>query len=146
MATNSSLPPSPPPKHSRQISLGKHGFGIAAPKAATAEIQTERASDAQAFKKQRQDDLSNLSRIPASSPDIVQTSKEHKDMTAAMVATDWPVEWPEARANEVENARRPLEQDSTIETRNEEQRREFLEQNTPGHVEYYTPKTFAKRC
>lgn len=35
-----------PAKFGRQISLGKHGFGIAAPKAATAEIQIEHASAA----------------------------------------------------------------------------------------------------
>ena len=34
------------PKFGRQISLGKHGFGIAAPKAATAEIQPEHVSAA----------------------------------------------------------------------------------------------------
>jgi hypothetical protein len=34
------------PKLGRQISLGKHGFGIAAPKAATAELQTEHVSAA----------------------------------------------------------------------------------------------------
>jgi len=34
------------PKFGRQISLGKHGFGIAAPKVATAEIQIEHASAA----------------------------------------------------------------------------------------------------
>jgi hypothetical protein len=38
--------PLKPPKLGRQISLGKHGFGIAAPKAATAEIQTEHVSAA----------------------------------------------------------------------------------------------------
>ncbi|KAE8450451.1 hypothetical protein EG329_006526 [Mollisiaceae sp. DMI_Dod_QoI] len=35
-----------PPKFGRQISLGKHGFGIAAPKAAVAEIHMEHASAA----------------------------------------------------------------------------------------------------
>ncbi|KAG0652827.1 Vacuolar membrane-associated iml1 [Hyphodiscus hymeniophilus] len=35
-----------PPKLGRQISLGKHGFGIAAPKAVAAEIQTEHVSAA----------------------------------------------------------------------------------------------------
>ncbi|KAK2627822.1 hypothetical protein QTJ16_002468 [Diplocarpon rosae] len=47
---NSSMTTRPPParpvKFGRQISLGKHGFGIAAPKAATAEIQAEHASAA----------------------------------------------------------------------------------------------------
>ncbi|OWP03142.1 vacuolar membrane-associated protein IML [Marssonina coronariae] len=38
--------PARPVKFGRQISLGKYGFGIAAPKAATAEIQTEHASAA----------------------------------------------------------------------------------------------------
>ena len=38
--------PIKPPKIGRQISLGKHGFGIAAPKAAAAEIQTEHVSAA----------------------------------------------------------------------------------------------------
>jgi hypothetical protein len=38
--------PLKPPKFGRQISLGKYGFGIAAPKAATAEIQTEHVSAA----------------------------------------------------------------------------------------------------
>lgn len=42
--TNTKMSPLRPPKFGRQISLGKHGFGIAAPKAATAEIQTENAS------------------------------------------------------------------------------------------------------
>jgi hypothetical protein len=46
MTTNSRISPVRPPKFGRQISLGKHGFGIAAPKAATAEIQTEHASAA----------------------------------------------------------------------------------------------------
>lgn len=36
--------PSRPAKFGRQISLGKFGFGVAAPKAATAEIQTEHAN------------------------------------------------------------------------------------------------------
>lgn len=34
------------PKFGRQISLGKHGFGVAAPKVATAELQTEHVSAA----------------------------------------------------------------------------------------------------
>ncbi|PQE03649.1 putative IML1 Vacuolar membrane protein [Rutstroemia sp. NJR-2017a BBW] len=38
--------PARPAKMNRQISLGKHGFGIAAPKAVTAEIHTENASAA----------------------------------------------------------------------------------------------------
>lgn len=38
-----------PPKVSRQISLGKHGFGIAAPKAAVAELHTEHANAAKAL-------------------------------------------------------------------------------------------------
>jgi hypothetical protein len=177
MTANSSLPPGQPPKLGRQISLGKHGFGIAAPKAATAEIQTEHASSAQAFRKQRRDELettskqmkgknvehllrnsslpsgwfatedqsnlyyysntgqvswdrptvpaselSNSSQIPASSPEIVQLSKKHKDMIAAMAATEWPAEWPTTGADEAEKARRPLEQDSARETRNEEER------------------------
>lgn len=46
MTSNSRTSPAKPPKLGRQISLGKHGFGIAAPKAATAEIQTEHASAA----------------------------------------------------------------------------------------------------
>jgi hypothetical protein len=40
------ISPVRPPKFRRQISLGKHGFGITAPKAANAEIQTEHASAA----------------------------------------------------------------------------------------------------
>ncbi|TVY83793.1 Vacuolar membrane-associated protein iml1 [Lachnellula suecica] len=44
--TSTKMSPLRPPKFGRQISLGKHGFGIAAPKAATAEIQTENASAA----------------------------------------------------------------------------------------------------
>ena len=40
------MSPVKPPKLGRQISLGKHGFDIAAPKAATAELQTEYVSAA----------------------------------------------------------------------------------------------------
>ncbi|TVY94159.1 Vacuolar membrane-associated protein [Lachnellula willkommii] len=46
MTAKSKMSPFRPPKFGRQISLGKHGFGIAAPKAATAEIQIEHASAA----------------------------------------------------------------------------------------------------
>lgn len=46
MTANSRTPPAKPPKLGRPISLGKYGFGIAAPKAATAELQTEHASAA----------------------------------------------------------------------------------------------------
>lgn len=46
MTASSRSSPGRPPKLGRQISLGKHGFGIAAPKVATAEIQTEHASAA----------------------------------------------------------------------------------------------------
>jgi DEP domain-containing protein 5 len=46
MTSNTKMSPLRPPKFGRQISLGKHGFGIAAPKAATAEIQIEHASAA----------------------------------------------------------------------------------------------------
>jgi hypothetical protein len=44
MTGNSKISPLKPPKFGRQISLGKHGFGIAAPKAAIAELQTEHVS------------------------------------------------------------------------------------------------------
>ncbi|KAG4437109.1 hypothetical protein IFR05_007407 [Cadophora sp. M221] len=44
MTGNSRTSPVRPAKYGRQISLGKFGFGIAAPKAATAEIQIEHAS------------------------------------------------------------------------------------------------------
>ncbi|KAF8848591.1 vacuolar membrane-associated protein-like protein IML1 [Acephala macrosclerotiorum] len=46
MTPPSRTSPIRPLKFGRQISLGKHGFGIAAPKAATAEIQIENASAA----------------------------------------------------------------------------------------------------
>lgn len=46
VANTTKMSPLKPPKFGRQISLGKHGFGIAAPKVATAEIQTEHASAA----------------------------------------------------------------------------------------------------
>ncbi|KAN0096512.1 vacuolar membrane-associated protein-like protein IML1 [Hyaloscypha variabilis] len=46
ITANSRSSTSKTPKLGRQISLGKHGFGIAPPKAATAEIQTEHASAA----------------------------------------------------------------------------------------------------
>ncbi|TVY56894.1 Vacuolar membrane-associated protein iml1 [Lachnellula cervina] len=46
MTAKSKMSPLRAPKFGRQISLGKHGFGIAAPKAATAEIQIEHASAA----------------------------------------------------------------------------------------------------
>ncbi|KAI0379334.1 vacuolar membrane-associated protein IML1 [Hypomontagnella monticulosa] len=39
--TQSRPPPARPPKFMRQISLGQRGFGIAAPKVATAELRTE---------------------------------------------------------------------------------------------------------
>ncbi|CZT51563.1 probable IML1 Vacuolar membrane protein [Rhynchosporium secalis] len=42
--TGSVISPARPVKTNRQISFGKFGFGIAAPKAATAEIQTEHAN------------------------------------------------------------------------------------------------------
>ncbi|KAL3426043.1 vacuolar membrane-associated protein iml-1 [Phlyctema vagabunda] len=42
----SKVSPIRPPKFGRQISLGKFGFGIAAPKVATAELHTEHASAA----------------------------------------------------------------------------------------------------
>ena len=42
----SKMPPHKTPKFGRQISLGKHGFGVAAPKVATAELQTEHVSAA----------------------------------------------------------------------------------------------------
>jgi hypothetical protein len=48
-SVNSRTPPVRPPKTGRQISLGKYGFGVAAPKAATAELQTEHASAAKLF-------------------------------------------------------------------------------------------------
>ncbi|KAL5330137.1 hypothetical protein ACEPPN_003662 [Leptodophora sp. 'Broadleaf-Isolate-01'] len=44
MTGNPRTSPVRPAKYGRQISLGKFGFGIAAPKAATAEIQIEHAS------------------------------------------------------------------------------------------------------
>jgi hypothetical protein len=44
MNATSRLSPLKPSKFGRQISLGKHGFGIAAPKATTAELQTENVS------------------------------------------------------------------------------------------------------
>jgi hypothetical protein len=44
--TKSRVSPLKAPKLGRQISLGKHGFGIAAPKASTAELQTEHVSAA----------------------------------------------------------------------------------------------------
>jgi len=44
LTVNSRMSPGRPPKLGRQISLGKHGFGIKAPKAAMAEVQTEHAS------------------------------------------------------------------------------------------------------
>lgn len=40
----SKVSPLKPPKFGRQFSLGKHGFGIAPPKAITAELQTENVS------------------------------------------------------------------------------------------------------
>jgi hypothetical protein len=43
MTANTKMSPARPSKFGRQISLGKFGFGIAAPKAAAAEIQTEHA-------------------------------------------------------------------------------------------------------
>ncbi len=46
LGTNSRTSPARPVKFGPQISLGKFGFGIAAPKAATAEIQTEHAKAA----------------------------------------------------------------------------------------------------
>ena len=45
-ATKTKLSPHKTPKFGRQISLGKHGFGVAAPKVATAELQTEHVSAA----------------------------------------------------------------------------------------------------
>ena len=41
---SSNLSPTKPPKFMRQISIGQRGFGIAPPKAATAELSTETAS------------------------------------------------------------------------------------------------------
>jgi DEP domain-containing protein 5 len=46
MTGKSQVSPHKVPKLGRQISLGKHGFGIAAPKAAIAELQTEHVSAA----------------------------------------------------------------------------------------------------
>jgi hypothetical protein len=49
MVSNTRMSPARPTKQGRHISLGKHGFGIAAPKAATAEIQMEHVSAATVF-------------------------------------------------------------------------------------------------
>ncbi|KUJ07054.1 vacuolar membrane-associated protein-like protein IML1 [Mollisia scopiformis] len=46
MTPSSRVSPIKPPRFGRQISLGKHGFGIAAPKAVMAEIHIENASAA----------------------------------------------------------------------------------------------------
>jgi hypothetical protein len=75
----STLSPMRPAKISRQISLGNRGFGIAAPKAAVAELQTENANAARA---------SNSVTMPTLSSSMMASrllSSPHQDK-----ALEWP--------------------------------------------------------
>ena len=82
-------------KFSRQISLGKHGFGIAAPKVATAELQMENISATSTVKapesiKSKNSAMANHLLNTAGTPTQERPSSSHSNMSKSSTRTPPP--------------------------------------------------------
>ncbi|TVY47365.1 Vacuolar membrane-associated protein [Lachnellula occidentalis] len=105
MTAKSKMSPLRPPKFGRQISLGKHGFGIAAPKAATAEIQIEHANAAKPNIR--------TTKASTSTTSTSSTMANHLLNTAATQAQDRPPSSQSEKSKKQSGTRTPEQRTDT---------------------------------